>query len=54
MTTCAHFLLPRRAGEKVPQADEGALIAAGTTPHPPAAPSPRKRGEGVWNWEPTE
>ena len=41
-------VLPRRAGEKVPQADEGDLTARGTTPHPPAAPSPRKRGEGRW------
>jgi cytochrome c-type biogenesis protein CcmH len=39
-------LLPRRAGEKVPQADEGVLGASGTAPHPPSAPSPRKRGEG--------
>jgi len=39
------LLLPRE-GEKVPQADEGASVASGTTPHPPAAPSPRVRGEG--------
>ncbi|HJW95781.1 MAG TPA: hypothetical protein VJ901_19375, partial [Thermoanaerobaculia bacterium] len=35
-----------RTGEKVPQADEGASIAAGTAPHPPAAPSPRAAGRG--------
>jgi len=39
---------PPRTGEKVPQADEGAVaVASGTAPHPPAAPSPRTRGEGV-------
>src|SRR5436305_10571149 len=51
-----HRLLPRRAGEKVPQADEGESLASGTAPHPPepalsaaeGAPSPRKRGEGYW------
>ena len=43
----SHSLLPRPAGEKVPQADEGAMrLREGETPHPPAAPSPRARGEG--------
>ena len=42
----AHTPSPSRTGEKVPQADEGVSLASGTTPHPPAAPSPRKRGEG--------
>jgi UDP-GlcNAc:undecaprenyl-phosphate GlcNAc-1-phosphate transferase len=37
---------PPRTGEKVPQADEGASIASGTAPHPPAAPSPRAEGRG--------
>jgi hypothetical protein len=43
-------LLPRPAGEKVPQADEGARASHEQgTPHPPppAAPSPRARGEGL-------
>jgi len=34
------------AGEKVPQADEGASSHVAPAPHPPAAPSPRMRGEG--------
>jgi len=35
------------AGEKVPQADEGDRVQhKGDAPHPPSAPSPRKRGEG--------
>jgi len=37
---------PPRPGEKVPKADEGASLASGAAPHPPAAPSPRERGEG--------
>ena len=45
---------PPRTGEKVPlrqssgqaPADEGASLASGTTPHPPAAPSPHKTGRG--------
>jgi error-prone DNA polymerase len=50
----ANSLLPRRTGEKVPQADEGEFFASGGAPHPPepalsaveGAPSPRARGEG--------
>jgi len=42
-----YLLLPRRTGEKVPQADEGALSSQqARAPHPPSAPSPRARGEG--------
>jgi len=41
MSAPLHPLLPRRAGEKVPQADEGV-----PSPGAAAPPSPRKRGEG--------
>src|SRR6185369_16438643 len=36
----SHSPSPPHTGEKVPQADEGDSVARGTTPHPPAAPSP--------------
>ena len=49
MTTPPSLLRPRRAGEKVPQADEGgALSHRARAPHPAFGhPLPAKRGEGT-------